>query len=83
MPCVKSKSKGERGGRCQDEPCEAHSLSHHLNRGNEYFKSNEFEDAVLYYSRSLAFAPDSAIVLANRAAAQAKLKHFGKAEADA
>ena len=53
-----------------------------LLRGNEYFRSGEHEDAVLYYSRSLQFDPDSAVVVANRAQAHLALKQWGKAEAD-
>ena len=50
-------------------------------KGNEYFRSQDYEDAVLYYSRSLQFA-NSAVVLANRASGYLALKKWADAEAD-
>lgn len=51
-------------------------------KGNECFKANEFEDAILYYSRSIFVNPANAVVWANRAMAHLRLKQFDKAEAD-
>lgn len=51
-------------------------------KGNEYFRSNEMQDSILYYGRSLAFDPGSAVVYANRALAYSRLKRFAKAEED-
>lgn len=51
-------------------------------KGNECFKANEFEDSILYYSRSIFVRPSNAVVWANRAMAYLRLKQFDKAEAD-
>lgn len=51
-------------------------------KGNEYFRSGDYEDAVLYYGRSLAFDSGSAVVYANRAAAHLKTRNYIAAEAD-
>jgi len=51
-------------------------------KGNECFKANEFEDAVLYYSRSIFVKPDNCVVWANRAMAYLRLKQYEQAEAD-
>ncbi|KAJ3256959.1 Sperm associated antigen 1, partial [Borealophlyctis nickersoniae] len=52
------------------------------NKGNEAYKAGEFEDAVLYYTRSLKLL-ERANVYTNRAIAYLKMKHYDKAEDDA
>ena len=51
-------------------------------KGNECFKANEFEDAVMFYSRSIFVKPDNHVVWANRAMAHLRLKQFDQAEDD-
>ncbi|TYZ67554.1 hypothetical protein PybrP1_012452 [[Pythium] brassicae (nom. inval.)] len=51
-------------------------------KGNECFKANETDEAVLYYTRSLAFDDANAVVYANRAAAYLRAKSFAAAEQD-
>jgi sperm-associated antigen 1 len=50
-------------------------------KGNESFKAGDFEEAVLYYSRSVGFLP-SAFAFANRAMARIKLNQFDGAIED-
>lgn len=51
-------------------------------KGNECFRSKEFDEAYMYYSRSLFFDNSNHIVYANRAMANLRLKKFDKAEED-
>ena len=51
-------------------------------KGNECFKAGENEEAVLYYSRSLALDDSSAIVYANRAMGNIRLSNFDQAVDD-
>ncbi|GLE04065.1 hypothetical protein PINS_up012976 [Pythium insidiosum] len=55
---------------------------HEKQKGNDSFKANENEDAVLYYTRSMAFDDSNAVVYANRAMAHLRLKNFAQAEED-
>ncbi|TMW69366.1 hypothetical protein Poli38472_001522 [Pythium oligandrum] len=55
---------------------------HEKQKGNECFKANENEEAVLYYTRSMAFDDSNAILYANRAMAHLRLKNFAQAEDD-
>ena len=51
-------------------------------KGNECFKAGETEDAIMYYTRSIAFDDNNAILYSNRALAYLRLKHFQNAEDD-
>lgn len=51
-------------------------------KGNECFRANENDEAVLYYTHSLAFDDANAVVYANRAAVYLRLKSFAAAEQD-
>ena len=51
-------------------------------KGNESFRVADNDDAVRCYSRSLALAPRSAVVWANRAMAYIRQELFDLAEAD-
>lgn len=51
-------------------------------KGNDCFRANETEEAVLYYTRSIAFYDQDAILYSNRALAQLRLKQFSLAEQD-
>ncbi|DBA02041.1 TPA: hypothetical protein N0F65_000288 [Lagenidium giganteum] len=51
-------------------------------KGNECFKVGENEDAILYYTRSLAFDDTNAVVYSNRAMAYLRTKSFVAAEND-
>ena len=54
-------------------------------KGNEAFKAGEFQEALVYYTKSLAFdqsSAASAIVFSNRGLVQQKLKKFENAEKD-
>ncbi|KAJ0402712.1 hypothetical protein P43SY_007854 [Pythium insidiosum] len=55
---------------------------HEKQKGNESFKANENEEAVLYYTRSMAFDDTNAVIYANRAMAHLRLKNFAQAEDD-
>ncbi|OQR82971.1 hypothetical protein ACHHYP_15288 [Achlya hypogyna] len=55
---------------------------HEKHKGNECFKLGENDEAILYYSRSLAYDPTNAIVHANRALTHLRLQNFAKAEDD-
>lgn len=55
---------------------------HEKQKGNECFKVQENEEAVLYYTRSMAFDDSNAVVYANRAMAHLRLKSFALAEQD-
>jgi tetratricopeptide (TPR) repeat protein len=55
---------------------------HEKQKGNECFKAGENEDALLYYTRSIAFDDTSAIVYSNRALTHLRLKNFSLAEQD-
>jgi len=52
------------------------------NKGNECFRSGENDDALLYYSRSIALEDSNAIVYANRAMANIRLNNFDAAVSD-
>lgn len=51
-------------------------------KGNECFKMNENDKAVLHYSRSLAFDDSKAAIWANRAMTYIRLELFNYAEED-
>lgn len=51
-------------------------------RGNDYYKRGNFEQAVKFYSRAIGFNPRSTAAYSNRAMALLKLKEFANAEAD-
>lgn len=51
-------------------------------KGNESFKANENDDAIVFYTRSLAFDDTNAVVYANRAMAYLRIKSFAAAEQD-
>lgn len=51
--------------------------------GDKAFKSNDFNNAVAYYSRALSADPSSETLLSNRSAAYAKLGRFDRALHDA
>lgn len=55
---------------------------HEKQKGNECFKVNENDEAILYYTRSMAFDDTNAIVYANRAMAYLRTKSFAAAEQD-
>lgn len=55
---------------------------HEKQKGNECFKANENDEAILYYTRSMAFDDTNAIVYANRAMAHLRAKSFAAAEQD-
>lgn len=55
---------------------------HEKQKGNECFKVNENDEAILYYTRSMAFDDMNAIVYANRAMAYLRTKSFAGAEQD-
>lgn len=50
--------------------------------GNEHFKAGRYEEARGAYGEGLEHAPYNALLLCNRAACQAKLKHYDKAIED-
>jgi len=55
-------------------------------KGNESFKAKDYEEAVVFYSRSLACdstSPAAGLVFSNRSQAHLYLKHWGSAEEDA
>ena len=56
--------------------------SREKNKGNECFRAGENEDALLYYSRSLALDECSSVVYANRAMANIRLANFEAAVSD-
>lgn len=60
----------------------AFTADYEKRKGNECFKANEFEDAVMFYSRSIFVKPDNHVVWANRAMAHLRLKQFDQAEDD-
>ena len=51
-------------------------------KGNECFKAGETEEALLYYTRSLAYDDSCAVIYSNRALGHLKLKNFQSAEED-
>jgi tetratricopeptide (TPR) repeat protein len=51
-------------------------------KGNESFKASEFTEALLFYSRSIALDPHSAVSYSNRALVYLREKMFEKAETD-
>lgn len=51
-------------------------------KGNECFKANETEEAILHYTRSIAFVDTDAILYSNRALAHLRHKSFALAEQD-
>ncbi|CEG46422.1 FOG: TPR repeat [Plasmopara halstedii] len=52
-------------------------------KGNDCFKANEVETALLHYTRSIAYDDTDAIIYANRALVHLRLKNFAAAEDDA
>lgn len=52
-------------------------------RGNECFANGRYAEAIENYTRGLEVNPNSAILYANRSAAQLKLENYGLAEQDA
>ncbi|CAJ1061454.1 sperm-associated antigen 1 [Xyrichtys novacula] len=54
---------------------------HEKDKGNEAFRANDYEEAVVYYSRSLSIVPTVA-ALNNRAQAEIYLKHWQNAMRD-
>ena len=52
-------------------------------RGNDFFKGSHYANAIDCYTQALEINPNSAIVLANRSAANLKLENYGFAENDA
>ncbi|GMF21369.1 unnamed protein product [Phytophthora fragariaefolia] len=51
-------------------------------KGNDCFKANELEMALLHYTRSMAYDDTDAILYANRALVHLRLKNFAAAEDD-
>ena len=51
-------------------------------KGNECFRAKEFEEANMYYSRSLFFDNSNHVVFANRAMTGLRLKKYAQAEDD-
>lgn len=51
-------------------------------KGNECVKAGETDEAVLHYTRSIAFVDSDAVLYANRALAHLRLKSFALAEQD-
>ena len=60
----------------------AFTADYEKRKGNECFKANEFEDAAVYFSRSIFVQPENAKVWANRAMAHLRLKQYEQAEDD-
>jgi serine/threonine-protein phosphatase 5 len=52
-------------------------------RGNDCFQTGRYAEAIEFYSRGLDVNPSSAVLYANRSAAQLKLENYGLAEQDA
>ena len=52
------------------------------NKGNEHFKSGQYEKAVECYSKGMQYDPTNPLLPANRAMAFLKLKKFVQSEAD-
>lgn len=52
-------------------------------KGNDCFKANEVEMALLHYTRSMAYDDSDAILYANRALVHLRMKNFAAAEDDA
>lgn len=51
-------------------------------RGNEYYKSEDYQEAVRYYSQAIALCQDEGTYYGNRAAAWVMLKEFKRGVAD-
>ncbi|KAG7383306.1 hypothetical protein PHYPSEUDO_003845 [Phytophthora pseudosyringae] len=51
-------------------------------KGNDCFKANELEIALLHYTRSMAYDDTDAILYANRALVHLRMKNFAAAEDD-
>ncbi|KAF1772490.1 Tetratricopeptide repeat [Phytophthora cactorum] len=51
-------------------------------KGNDCFKANELEMALLHYTRSMAYDDTEAILYANRALVHLRMKNFAAAEDD-
>ncbi|KAL3658296.1 hypothetical protein V7S43_016685 [Phytophthora oleae] len=51
-------------------------------KGNDCFKANELEVALLHYTRSMAYDDTNAILYANRALVHLRMKNFAAAEDD-
>merc|ERR1712071_147726 len=52
------------------------------NKGNDFFKDGNFEEAIKYYSAAIELDPYDAILPANRAISFLKLNRFSEAEDD-
>lgn len=50
-------------------------------KGNESFKSGDYADAIIHYTRSISYQP-RAVVFSNRSLAHAQLKDQASAERD-
>ncbi|RLN88652.1 hypothetical protein BBJ28_00017673 [Nothophytophthora sp. Chile5] len=55
---------------------------HEKQKGNDCFKANELEMALLHYTRSMAYDDSDAILYANRALVYLRVKSFAAAEDD-
>lgn len=51
-------------------------------RGNEYYKQGNFEQAIKFYTRSIGFNPRNPVVYSNRAMSYLKIKDYSSAESD-
>eukprot|EP01083_Nonionella_stella_P209489 759341_1 len=52
-------------------------------KGNDCFRSGDYENALKYYTAATKYAPKDAVLFANRSQANLKLKKFRSAEQDA
>jgi tetratricopeptide (TPR) repeat protein len=52
-------------------------------KGNDLFKKNKYEEAILWYSKAVAADPANPVYLANRAQCHIKLENYGTALIDA
>ena len=59
-----------------------HLAEREKQKGNECYRAGEVDEALLCYSRSLAYHDASCIVFSNRAMAHIKLGNLESAEAD-
>ena len=55
---------------------------HEKRKGNEYYKSNDYDKALLYYTYSLTYNNANSNIYTNRALANLKLKLYDAAELD-
>jgi len=56
---------------------------HHKSKGNEYFRSGQYQKAVEHYSEAIRIDPQNVLVYSNRSLAYSKLKEYPSALADA